>query len=90
MNYANIFAKMFPERNFCKVNMFPVRKFQNAEMFPVRKFIVVCWLFPSTILIDNVTSPSISTPRAICAARGVMIQYLFYSDICLWYNSLTP
>ncbi len=38
MNYANIFAKMFPERNFCKVNMFPERKFQTAEMFPERNF----------------------------------------------------
>ena len=38
MNYANIFAKMFPERNFCKAKMFPERKFQTLEMFPVRKF----------------------------------------------------
>ena len=37
MNYANIFAKMFPERNFCKVNMFPERNFQTAEMLPQRK-----------------------------------------------------
>ena len=35
---ANIFAKMFPERNFCKAKMFPERKFQTLEMFPVRKF----------------------------------------------------
>ncbi len=32
-----IFAKMFPERNFCKVNMFPERNFQTAEMLPQRK-----------------------------------------------------
>ena len=38
MNYANIFAKMFPERNFCKAQMFPERKFQTHEMFPERKF----------------------------------------------------
>ena len=38
MNYANIFAKMFPERKFCKAEMFPERKFQTLEMFPVRKF----------------------------------------------------
>ena len=38
MNYANIFAKMFPERNFCKAKMFPERKFQTNEMFPERKF----------------------------------------------------
>ena len=37
MNYANIFAKMFPERNFCKVNMFPERNFQVYEMFPERE-----------------------------------------------------
>ena len=37
MNYANIFIKMFPERNFCKVNMFPERNFQTAEMLPQRK-----------------------------------------------------
>ena len=30
MNYANIFAKMFPERNFCKAQMFPERKFHTA------------------------------------------------------------
>ncbi len=30
MNYANIFAKMFPERNFCKAQMFPERKFDTA------------------------------------------------------------
>ena len=38
MNYANIFSKMFPERNFCKAQMFPERKFQTHEMFPERKF----------------------------------------------------
>ena len=38
MNYANIFAKMFPERNFCKAKMFPERKFQIHEMLPERKF----------------------------------------------------
>ena len=38
MNYANIFAKMFPERKFCKAKMFPERKFQTHEMFPERKF----------------------------------------------------
>ena len=38
MNYANIFAKMFPERSFCKSQMFAERKFQTLEMFPVRKF----------------------------------------------------
>ena len=38
MNYANIFAKMFPERKFCKAQMFPERKFQTHEMFPERKF----------------------------------------------------
>lgn len=44
MNYANIFAKMFPERKFCNVNMFPERKFQTAEMFPERKlFLFVKW-----------------------------------------------
>ncbi len=37
MNYANIFAKMFPKRNFCKVNMFPERNFQVYEMFPERE-----------------------------------------------------
>ena len=37
MNYANIFANMFPERNFCKVNMFPERNFQVYEMFPERE-----------------------------------------------------
>ena len=38
MNYANIFAKMFLERKFCKAQMFPERKFQTNEMFPERKF----------------------------------------------------
>ena len=38
MNYANVFAKMFPERKFCKAQMFPERKFQTHEMFPERKF----------------------------------------------------
>ncbi len=30
MNYANIFAKMFPERKFQTLEMFPVRKFDTA------------------------------------------------------------
>ena len=41
MNYANILAKMFPERKFCNVNMFPERKFQNTQMFPQRNFAIV-------------------------------------------------
>lgn len=49
MNYANIFAKMFPERNFCKVNMFPERKIQTGEMFPERKQ-HIHFLFLSTAL----------------------------------------
>lgn len=40
MNYANIFAKMFPERNFCKVNMFPERNFQTCEMFFERNVLI--------------------------------------------------
>ena len=38
MNYANIFAKMFLERKFCKAQMFPERNFCKAKMFPERKF----------------------------------------------------
>ena len=34
MNYANIFAKMFLERKFCKAQMFPERNFCKAKMFP--------------------------------------------------------
>ena len=30
MNYANIFAKMFPERKFQTNEMFPERKFDTA------------------------------------------------------------
>ena len=41
MNYANIFTKMFPERNFCKVKMFPERNFYTTEMFLVRNFLRV-------------------------------------------------
>ena len=53
MNYANIFAKMFPERNFCKVNMFPERKFQTAEMFPERNFESYIWKGVSAYLPEN-------------------------------------
>lgn len=37
MNYANIFAKMFPERNFCKVNMFLSAIFKFMKCSPSAK-----------------------------------------------------
>ena len=44
MNYANIFAKMFPERKFQTAEMFPERNFCKVNMFPERKlFLFVKW-----------------------------------------------
>ncbi len=54
MNYANIFAKMFPERNFCKVNMFPERNFCKVNMFPERNF-QVYEMFPEREIDDQFT-----------------------------------
>lgn len=67
MNYANIFAKMFPERNFCKVNMFPERKFQTAEMFPERNFESYIWKGVSAYLPEN--SQPYKNIRFFCKKR---------------------
>lgn len=87
MNYANIFAKMFPERNFCKVNMFPERKFQTAEMFPERNFESYIWKGVSAYLPEN--SQPYKNIRFFCKRRILYdTHFVSHAQFTQWHLSL--